>query len=269
MRAGPALQARAPGRYALALVGLGLFLLAAAGAVFSQEEAPAAPMRNRLFPLDPKAYLLGRFRADTTRDFVRLPPELSGGRAAYLRTEAAGALARMAAAARDDGVHLTVISATRSFDRQRAIWDGKFSGALLSMGQNLARDYPDSTERARAILQYSSAPGTSRHHWGTDVDFNSTDPAYWRTGPGVAALNWLDHNARSYGFVMAYPPDRDQGYRYEPWHWSYRPLARPLLRSYYHRLVADEDLAGFLGAEVLRRLPWRAWYVDGVSEALR
>ncbi len=255
-------------KYVLILLVLALFYLAANGRQEVQEGSGTEPVRNHLFPIDPKAYLLGHFRPDTTTDFVHLPGRLTRGRA-YLRTEAAEALELMAQAARDDGVHLTVISATRTFQQQRAIWNGKFTGSRRSGGRNLARELPDSTERCQAILQYSSAPGTSRHHWGTDVDLNSTDPAYWRTGKGLVALKWLDHNAHKYGFFMAYPPDRDHGYRYEPWHWSYQPLARPLLRDHYHRLVSEKDLDGFLGAGHVRRLPWREWYVNGVSEALK
>ncbi|MBA7469074.1 hypothetical protein ES707_04337 [subsurface metagenome] len=255
-------------KYVLILLVLVLFYLAAGGGQETQEGSGTEPVLNHIFPLDPRSYLLGHFRPDTTTDFVRLPGKLARGRT-YLRSETAEALQRMVQAARDDGVRLTVISATRSFDQQRTIWNGKFSGSRRSGGRNLALEYPDSTERCRAILQYSSAPGTSRHHWGTDVDFNSTDPAYWRTGSGLAALYWLDHNAQEYGFFIAYPPDREHGYRYEPWHWSYEPLARLLLRNFYHRLVSDEDLDGFLGAEHVRRLPWREWYVNGISEALR
>jgi len=252
----------------LCLSVLGLLGLIPMVQLAAQESPDAKPGRNQLFPIDPGAYLLGQFRPDTTRDFVLLPGKLTGGDSAYLRSEAAEALQRMVQAARDAGIRLTVISATRTFRQQRAIWNGKFSGSRRSGGRNLARELPDSTERCQAILQYSSAPGTSRHHWGTDVDLNSTDPAYWRTGSGLAALHWLGHNAHKYGFFMAYPPDREQGHRYEPWHWSYKPLARLLLRNYYHRHVSDEDLDGFLGAEVVRRLPWRG-YVNGVSEVLK
>ncbi|UCH63625.1 MAG: M15 family metallopeptidase [Fidelibacterota bacterium] len=254
-------------KYVLILLVLASLYLAASGGQ-ETEEGSAKPVRNDLFPIDPKSYLLGQFRPDTTGDFVRLPGKLTRGRA-YLRSEAAEALERMVLAARDAGIHLTVISATRTFRQQRVIWNGKFTGSRRSGGRNLAREYPDSTERCRAILQYSSAPGTSRHHWGTDVDFNSTDPAYWRIGSGVAALHWLDHNAHEYGFFMAYPPDREHGYRYEPWHWSYQSLAGVLLRDYYDHVVSDEDLDGFLGARHFRRLPWREWYVNGVSKALK
>ena len=32
-------------------------------------------------------------------------------------------------------------------------------------------------------------PGTSRHHWGTDIDFNSVDPAYFKTATGIKVLS--------------------------------------------------------------------------------
>ncbi len=235
----------------------------------AQTDSVVAVERTRLFPIEPKAYLLGKFEADTTSDFVLLPSGLTGGETAYLRREPAAALARMAQAALDSGVVLTVVSATRSYERQRAIWEGKFEGTRLSNGRNLEQEYPDPTERCLAILEYSSAPGTSRHHWGTDADLNSTNLTYWQTEEGLVTLGWLEHNANRYGFYMAYTPDREHGYSYEPWHWSYQPLARPLLRYYFHKLIEDEDLDGFFGAEYVRQLPWREWYIDGVSAELK
>lgn len=244
-------------------------MLISVNSVIGQKPADSLSTRKQLFPIDPKAYLLGHFRPDTTTDFVRLPRYITGGRGAYLRTAAAAALEQMLRAADNEGIRIRVVSATRTFSRQRTIWEGKFTGIRLSMGRNLAKDHPDTLERCRAILEYSSAPGISRHHWGTDVDFNRTDPAYWRQGEGLVVLRWLEKNASRYGYVMAYPPDRDYGYRYEPWHWSYCPLARPMLRSYFHKVVADEDLRGFSGDEALRGLPWREWYVNSVGEGLK
>ena len=141
-------------KYVLILLVLVLFYLAASGGQEAQEGSGTEPVLNNLFPLEPKAYLLGQFRPDTTTDFVLLPCKLTAGRAAYLRSEAAEALQRMVQAARDGGIRLTVISATRTFRQQRAIWNGKFSGSRRSGGRNLARELPDSTERCRAILQY-------------------------------------------------------------------------------------------------------------------
>ncbi len=235
----------------------------------AQNDTESPQTRHKLFPLDPKAYLLGHFRPDTTPDFVRLSKTLMGGRGAYLRSDAAVAVAELVQAAAGDGVRLEVISATRSFEGQRLIWDSKFSGERLAAGRNLAQEYPDTTARCLAILKYSSAPGTSRHHWGTEVDFNRTGRAYWRGREGLAALAWLEGHAARFGFVMAYPADREHGYAYEPWHWSYLPLARPLLRSYYHQLVGPEDIAGFAGAGAVRKLKWKEWYVYGVNADLK
>ncbi|UCD36680.1 MAG: M15 family metallopeptidase [Fidelibacterota bacterium] len=250
--------------YLISLAGLLIWIN-----VDAQVGSDVALTRSDLIPIDPKAYLLGQFRPDTTSDFARLPKDLANGRSVYLRTEVAKALERMIRDAREEGVHLEVVSATRSFAQQRAIWNAKFTGERLSGGRNLAKEYPDSLERCLAILKYSSAPGTSRHHWGTDIDFNSTSPAYWRTGEGLLALRWLERHANDYGFFMAYTPDRDRGYRYEPWHWSYQTIARSLLRNHYHQLISPEDINGFHGADIFRRFEWRDWYVDGVSEALR
>ena len=248
---------------------LALAMLLAAPLMAQDGAAAVEPSRHKLFPIDPTAYLLGHFRPDTTPDFVGLSRRLSGGRPAYLRRSAAAAVVALMQAAAGDGVELEVISATRSFGEQRTIWEGKFTGERLAGGRNLAEEYPDTTERCRAILEYSSAPGLSRHHWGTDVDFNSTSSAYWRAGPGAKAVEWLKAHAAGFGFVMAYPPGRDQGYSYEPWHWSYQALARPLLRNYHRRLVAADDIAGFMGAEAVRRLAWRESYVYGVNEVLK
>ncbi len=250
------------------VITLALGLLTATPVV-GQERAAAELSRHRLFPIEARAYLLGHFRPDTTPDFARLPPALTGGHSAYLRRDAAEAVAALIQAATEEGVALVVISAMRTFEQQRAIWEGKFTGERLVQGRNLAADHPDPVERSRAILAYSAAPGLSRHHWGTDVDLNSVAMGYWRSGTGRAVLAWLEEHAGKFGFVMAYPPGRELGHAPEPWHWSYQPLARPLLRNYHRRVVSGEDLVGFRGAEAVRRLEWREWYVYGVDELLK
>ena len=236
---------------------------------WAQESAAEELLRHKLFPIEAQAYLLGHFRPDTTPDFARLPTALTDGKTIYLRREAAVAVAALMRAAAEGGVPLVVISGTRTFGQQRAIWEGKFTGERLVQGRNLAEDYPDPLERSRAILVFSAAPGMSRHHWGTDVDFNSVAMGYWQSGAGRAALAWLEERAGNFGFVMAYPPGREQGHVHEPWHWSYQPLARPLLRNYHRRIVSGDDLAGFKGAETVRRLQWREWYIYGVDELLK
>lgn len=99
----------------------------------------------------------------------------------------------------------------------------------------------DQAERAKEILQASSAPGVSRHHWGTDFDFWSVAPEDWK-GTGKVDLSkvydWLKPNASTFGFMQSFvdkpagasAPDA-YGTRYfeERWHWSYYPVAQALL----------------------------------------
>lgn len=248
---------------AIAIISAALLLL-----VVHSSQGDLRGQRD-LFPFDPQDYLLGHFHADTAASFVRLPPKISGKRTIYLRAEAAEALEKMSQAARTEGIILEVLSGSRSFAAQSSIWNSKFSGRRKSEGVNLATAIPDTLQRIKAILRYSSAPGTSRHHWGTEVDLISTSMKWWSSAVGMSTLSWLHGNAPEFGYQLVYPPHRTEGYRYEPWHWSYAPLARPMLKDYYNKLVRDEDVSGFAGAEIFRQMPWRNRYVMGVSETLK
>ncbi len=89
-------------------------------------------------------------------------------------------------------------------------------------------------ERQREILEASSAPGISRHHYGTDFDLFSVDPRDWqRSGASGFAdeYSWLARNASLYGFVQTFTPGSSgsMGYMPEDWHWSYLPIAAALL----------------------------------------
>jgi len=106
--------------------------------------------------------------------------------------EAYEAWKKMHAAAAKDGVNLIIISATRNFDYQKGIWERKWNDAKYKGKTD--------TETALNILKYSSMPGTSRHHWGTDVDFNSVTPSYFTSGNGKKVYTWLLKNAATYGF---------------------------------------------------------------------
>ena len=87
----------------------------------------------------------------------------------------------------------------------------------------------------REILSASSAPGISRHHWGTDFDLFDPDmnPAEWQAGGAFAdEYSWMMHNASTYGFIQPFTPTSTfmtGGYIEERWHWSYYPAAQALL----------------------------------------
>jgi predicted deacylase len=108
-----------------------------------------------------------------------------------------------------------------------------------------------SATRLAIILKFSSLPGASRHHWATDVDFNSTTSSEWapaasatsKPGPLFALGVWLQANASRAGFVQSYTPGRSAGYNEEPWHYSYAPIAVGLRRRYNDQVNLSTDVA--------------------------
>jgi hypothetical protein len=117
----------------------------------------------------------------------------------------------------------------------RACWGvPPASGATAVSLPSGARSLTDD-ERQQEILQASSAPGISRHHWGTDFDLFDPDlgPENWQAGQRFAnEYAWLMSNAATYGFIQSFTPMSTfmtTGYIEERWHWSYWPIAQTLL----------------------------------------
>lgn len=181
--------------------------------------------------LDP-AQLTGREEAH----LVTLP---SGHRLQGEVAEAFMALQEDALAA---GFDLAIASSFRSYARQLTIWNGKASGQRGvhdDAGREVPMDRLCRRDQLRAILRFSAIPGTSRHHWGTDLDVYDAAamPAGYRlqlspqeVAPGGMfdpLHQWLDERmalAESRGFYRPYSRDRG-GVAPERWHLSYAPLA--------------------------------------------
>jgi hypothetical protein len=109
-----------------------------------------------------------------------------------------------------------------------------------------------SANRLALILKFSSLPGTSRHHWGTDVDFNSVSSDDWAPAspPGKPTAGrffdlgtWLTANAAKAGFLQAFTPGRSTGYSEEPWHYSYAPIALGLRQRFDKQVNLSTDVA--------------------------
>lgn len=203
--------------------------------------------------VDSVQYLLGKFTPSAHHDFVEIPSDMASRSGMYLRKDVLEAFRSMQTAAAADGVNLRIISATRNFDHQKSIWEGKWTGSRKVDGKNLSTAIPDPAERARKILTYSSMPGTSRHHWGTDFDINSLSPSYFRSGEGKRTYEWLRDNGQRFGFCQTYSPkgpDRPHGYEEEAWHWSYFPVSAKLLKQ-FNRLISAKELSGFKGSDAL------------------
>lgn len=211
-------------------------------------------------------YLTGRYTPNKDARFVQMSNQHSNA-VRFVRKEANEAFKKMYAAAQKEGIKLTVISAFRSFYDQRSIWDAKFEGKRQVDGKMLDPKLSDE-EKVKRILRWSAMPGTSRHHWGTDIDINSVSPAYWNTPKGKKEYAWLIKNAPSYGFCQVYSAfsdnGRKSGYQEEKWHWSYLPVANNLTH-WYTKLIKNQDLKDCKGATVATKIDIIKNYVLGLN----
>jgi len=214
-----------------------------------------------------KNYLLGQFDESKDSRFVKLGDEFARGSAQgkYLHKEAYEAFVKMASAANQDGITLFIISATRNFEAQKRIWENKWEGRTLVEGQNLT-EVTDLEKRAKLILLYSSMPGTSRHHWGTDMDLNSLENSYFDSGEGMKVYQWLTTHGAKYGFCQPYTSKAAgrTGYEEEKWHWSYWPLSKKLLSNYV-KSVRYSDIKGFEGSKTAKSINAIEKYVQGIG----
>ncbi len=166
--------------------------------------------------------------------------------------------------ARSAGFDLQIASGFRSFERQCAIWNAKASGQrpiLDSAGQALDFSQLQDIDKVYAIMRWSALPGTSRHHWGSDIDVYDAAamtesyqlqlvPAEVDSG-GIFFLfhQWLDEKIakdQSYDFFRPYAEDRG-GVAPEKWHLSYAPLAQ----KFQSCLVPEKLLSLLLEKELL------------------
>lgn len=203
-------------------------------------------------------YLLGKFEPATHADFVKVGKPYTDRAGMLLRRETFDAFKNMWKAAQKENVTLRIISSTRTFAQQKNIWEGKW--------ERFAKAAPAPKDRALKILEFSSMPGSSRHHWGTDIDLNDLNNAAFETGGKYQKVyEWLSAHAHEYGFCQPYTAGRQHGYQEEKWHWSYSPLSKPFLEE-YKKTITDSDIKGFQGAELAPELHTVEYYVGGINQ---
>lgn len=215
-----------------------------------------------------KEVLLGKFNPAEDTNYVVIPDHMSTYKGLYCHREAFNAYLAMRDSALREGITLTIISATRTFDRQLQIWNRKWNSFKTQDTRHEIRDTRLLTdiEKVRSIMRYSSMPGTSRHHWGTDIDFISAETDYWTHGEGLRIYKWLCANAHKFGFFQPYTDDPTRtGYAEERWHWSYAPLSKPYLEAYRQKITA-EDITGFSGSYLVDSLGIIQSHVFGITE---
>jgi zinc D-Ala-D-Ala carboxypeptidase len=160
-------------------------------------------MVNKLFSL-PSSY--------TPSDLVKPEVAFSFGEQelekSFLREEAAKALEKMFAAAKESGIEIFAVSGYRSYVRQDQILQAEI--------QNVGED------RAVAAV---AVPGNSEHQTGLAMDISARSVGlnlveqFGQTEEG----KWLAENAHKFGFILRYPNGKEEitGYMYEPWHFRY------------------------------------------------
>ena len=192
--------------------------------------------KEHLVPLEGTKFLL---HSNVIKDFLRLQLE-----------------------AQSAGFDLQIASAFRDYDRQVAIWNAKARGErplFDDHGKELPFAQLSPKEIMFAILRWSAVPGSSRHHWGTDVDVfdgrtqKSEDVKLIPSecegkGPAAKMHEWLDSiisQKASFNFYRCYATDRG-GVAPERWHLSHHLMSQKMMSFYtfslFKRNLEDSQL---------------------------
>jgi zinc D-Ala-D-Ala carboxypeptidase len=147
--------------------------------------------------IKPADYLIGKFNPANDTSLFRTVP---GSPDKYIRKDVYAQLEKLIAAFKKAhaGIPAPVVSATRNYQAQKAIWNGKWDK------DTRYRLIKDPKKKAQGILEYSAMPGSSRHHWGTDIDLLSVAPAFFNSGNGKTFYAWMQSNAATFGFCQPY-----------------------------------------------------------------
>ena len=154
--------------------------------------------------------------------------------------------------AKKESIEIEIVSGYRSYEKQKDIWNNKynknFENGILGI-KNINR-----------IIQYSTLPGTSRHHWGTDIDIIDKrfvpkgdlliEKNYTENGIYSQLFYWMKKNSKKYCFYLVYDDSpKRKGFKFEPWHYSYKPLSVIFLRRFIEgnllfKIIQDSSLLG-------------------------
>lgn len=176
------------------------------------------------------------------------------GKDINLRKTAHDAFVEMRKAAKADGIDIKVVSSYRSFERQLVIFERKYQ-------QFTEVDGMEPLEAIDKIVEYSTIPGTSRHHWGTEIDITDgyveaegdvlVPEKFEEQGPYEPLKLWMDENSKKFDFYLVYTKEpKRKGFKYEPWHYSYAPLSIPMLTTFRKKnIVKLLEKESFLGSD--------------------
>ncbi|MBE5934830.1 MAG: hypothetical protein E7262_03470 [Lachnospiraceae bacterium] len=156
-----------------------------------------------------------------------------------LRKEAAKYLEALFQGAKKAGYDLLGVSAYRSYERQKMIYEYN----LMEYGYDYTQEY-------------SAMPGTSEHQTGLAIDISCKrmsgllKSSFGETAEG----KWVQANAYRYGYIVRYSKNKTNitGYGYEPWHIRYvgEDLAKLL---HDNNMTLDEYYEYILNSDLIDR----------------
>ena len=194
-----------------------------------------------------------------------------------LEKETYSAFIKMKDAAEKDGIVIKLVSGFRDFYRQQMIWNNKYK----KFTNEFSLDGPTAIKE---IIRFSTIPGTSRHHWGTEIDIidknfeNEKDllisKKYEEGGIFNSLKKWMDKNSKRFGFYIVYDDDSNRpGFECEPWHYTYKPVSnlyqREFLKLDLKSIISKTKVEGkeFINDEFIKK------YIDenimGISSHLK
>ena len=194
-----------------------------------------------------------------------------------LEKETYSAFIKMKDAAEKDGIIIKLVSGFRDFYRQQMIWNNKYK----KFTNEFSLDGPTAIKE---IIRFSTIPGTSRHHWGTEIDIIDKNfenekgllisKKYEEGGIFNSLKKWMDKNSKRFGFYIVYNDDSNRpGFEYEPWHYTYKPISdlyqREFLKLNLKSIISKTKVEGkeFINDEFIKK------YIDenimGISSHLK
>lgn len=130
---------------------------------------------------------------------------------------AADYLINMFAAAKKDGINLTVNSSYRTIEYQQFNFDRSVQQRI-----NNGMSYDEAVLDTEKEVAY---PGKSEHNAGLSADIFSDEYVSFDDDgfKNTKAYAWLMENAADYGFILRYPEEKEAetGIIYEPWHYRF------------------------------------------------
>ena len=124
-----------------------------------------------------------------------------------MRREAAEALEKLFAGAKEAGYTLSAISGYRSYGRQKSIHNARV--------RQLGKEAAD---------RISAPPGCSEHQLGLAMDIGCKEALHLTESFGdTPEGKWVAAHCYEYGFIIRYKAEWEDvtGYAYEPWHIRY------------------------------------------------